>query len=135
MIAFQTFMINAVGSKIQGARYQSGLQNFDLYSKVQADPNLSADMVQEGLTVSFFNRLLQRSDWFTQEKACRLLTAILEHRPSRNGEVLSNGHKDGPSSSSNSPSNSVEGVLNTFVNWLCAQLRFTYLPPQFLGSG
>lgn len=68
-------------------------------------------------------RLLQRSDWFTQEKACRLLTAILESRPNKNEQVLSNGAKEGPSSSS-APSNSdVDSVLNTFVNWLCAQLR------------
>lgn len=71
---------------------------------------------------SIFLRLLQRSDWFTQEKACRLLTAILESRPAKNDHVLSNGAKNGASSSTSS-SSGVEGVLNTFVNWLCAQLR------------
>ena len=41
-------------------------------------------------------RLLQRTDWFTQEKACKLLTAILLARP--NKEIhLANGA--GPSSS------------------------------------
>ena len=42
-------------------------------------------------------RLLQRTDWFTQEKACKLLTAVLGARPSK--EIhLANGA--GPSASS-----------------------------------
>ena len=41
-------------------------------------------------------RLLQRTDWFTQEKACKLLTAVLGARPSK--EIhLANGA--GPSAS------------------------------------
>ena len=43
-------------------------------------------------------RLLQRTDWFTQEKACKLLTAVLGARPSKEIQ-LANGSA-GPSTSS-----------------------------------
>jgi len=46
---------------------------------------------------SVSRRLLQRTDWFTQEKACKLLTAVLGARPSKEIQ-LANGA--GPSTSS-----------------------------------
>ncbi|KFM25396.1 putative V-type proton ATPase subunit H [Auxenochlorella protothecoides] len=59
-------------------------------------------------------RLLQRPDWFTQEKAARLLTAILasQLRPSAAAQTLD--------VSAASPAAS---ALTAFVDWLCAQLR------------
>lgn len=72
-------------------------------------------------------RLLQRTDWFTQEKACRLLTAVLEYRPNKGAAVVANGTTDNQPSSSKAPpahgSSGVDSVLVTFVDWLCSQLR------------
>lgn len=58
-------------------------------------------------------RLLQRSDWFTQEKACRLLAAILGARPDKAG---SKAPSSGAGSSSGAPvSAAAEGVHATQV--------------------
>jgi hypothetical protein len=90
------------------------------------------------------DRLLQRADWFTQEKACRVLTAILESRPAKNSALISNGSKETKANgskdakpSSDAPTDSgssIDGVLNTFVTWLCAQLRHGTPPPPAPGS-
>ena len=59
-------------------------------------------------------RLLQRSDWFTQEKACRLLAAILGARPDKDG---SKAPSSGAGSSSGAPvSAAAEGVHATQVS-------------------
>ena len=34
-------------------------------------------------------RLLGRTDWFSQSKACKLLTAVFESRPEKDGENFS----------------------------------------------
>ena len=44
-------------------------------------------------------RLLQRTDWFTQEKACKLLSLVLLARPQKEVQ-LANGAGAGPSTSS-----------------------------------
>lgn len=77
---------------------------------------------------TIFLRLLQRSDWFTQEKACKLLTQIIQTRP----------HKDAPfvhiaSSSAAAAAGGPAGTagagdpaeqsITSFVEWLCGQLR------------
>ena len=46
-------------------------------------------------------RLLQKTDWFTQEKAARLLTAVLETRP--NKSIVANGHAPSTSTASADP--------------------------------
>jgi hypothetical protein len=58
-------------------------------------------------------RLLQRSDWFTQEKACRLLAAILGARPDK-GSTKPASSGAGPSSGS-AVSAAAEGVHATQV--------------------
>lgn len=74
-------------------------------------------------------RLLQRTDWFTQEKACRLLTAVLESRPDKSVRTqapLENGHaepSEGPSSAAVAEAEGVQTQLAMFVDWLCSQLR------------
>ena len=61
-------------------------------------------------------RLLQRTDWFTQEKACMLLVAILECRPSDDGTAQNGNTGQGQ--------DNVEHVVTTFVDWLSSQLRW-----------
>ncbi|PSC76439.1 V-type proton ATPase subunit H-like [Micractinium conductrix] len=81
-------------------------------------------------------RLLHRNDWFTQEKACLLLTAVLESRPNKADLRVAAASQDGPSTSSGvvvaaevaaAPSNAgaeeVHKAAAAFVDWLCAQLR------------
>lgn len=63
-----------------------------------------------------FLRLLQRPDWFTQEKACKLLTAVIETRPKRS-------FVPEPSSSSATATDPAEQAITSFIEWLCAQLR------------
>ncbi|KAK9813607.1 hypothetical protein WJX73_010348 [Symbiochloris irregularis] len=79
---------------------------------------------------TIFLRLLQRTDWFTQEKACKLLAAIIVARPNKvvKEEVAQeNGHGPADSAStSQGGSSEAEGVqtqLAGFVEWLCSQLR------------
>jgi len=55
-------------------------------------------------------RLLQRADWFTQEKACRLLAAILAARPDKGGSDSGAGPSSGATVSAAS-----EGVHATQV--------------------
>ncbi|EIE21667.1 vacuolar ATP synthase subunit H [Coccomyxa subellipsoidea C-169] len=58
-------------------------------------------------------RMLQRTDWFTQEKAATMLTAILAARPNR-----------GTAETPLPPlSEAVQNILVTFVDWLTSQLR------------
>lgn len=68
-----------------------------------------------------WSRLLQRTDWFTQEKACTLLTILLDCRPSK--EASAGSAQAGPSSSSGVSAEGVEHTLVSFVDWLCSQLR------------
>ena len=73
-------------------------------------------------------RLLQRMDWFTQEKACRLLTAVLEARPNKSVTTANGAMENGHAESSSAPivSAEAEGVQNqlaAFTEWLCGQLR------------
>jgi hypothetical protein len=71
-------------------------------------------------------RLLQRSDWFTQEKACRLLAAILAARPDKSGSSAP-ASKAGPSSGS-AVSAAAEGVHATQVCRAFCMLSATYCP-------
>ena len=82
--------------------------------------------------------MLQRTDWFTQEKAATLLTAILAARPYRgtaetplpplvmNGASSSSGHHAAappPVPTPTAESEAVQNILVTFVDWLTSQLR------------
>lgn len=64
---------------------------------------------------SVFLRLLQRPDWFTQDKASRILAQVLAARPDPS---------DGPSSASDAAaSDPADAAITAFVEWLCNQLR------------
>ncbi len=79
-------------------------------------------------------RLLQRTDWFTQEKAACLLTAVLISRPDKgtaevpqqplmmNGSSSSH-HAPPPVPTPTAESEKVQSTLVTFVDWLTSQLR------------
>lgn len=72
-----------------------------------------------------FLRLLQRQDWFTQEKACKLLTGIIECRPKKS-TAFSNGVLSGEPSNTTSlysGADSAEQPIASFIEWLCSQLR------------
>eukprot|EP00887_Chlorella_sp_A99_P006497 scaffold3.g6497.t1 len=79
----------------------------------------TAAAVSTGRTDAYaiFLRLLQRNDWFTQEKACLLLTAALGSRPGQ-GSLDDGGTAAGPSGAGG-----VEGTVAALVDWLCGQLR------------
>ena len=73
-------------------------------------------------------RLLQKTDWFTQEKAARLLTAVLETRPNK-GLTAPNGRAPSTSSAGTdlaedqAGDQAVQPILSGFVEWLVGQLR------------
>ena len=80
-------------------------------------------------------RLLQRTDWFTQEKAACLLKAVLVSRPDKgtaevpqqpllmNGSSSSSHHAPPPVPTPIAESEKVQSTLVTFVDWLTSQLR------------
>jgi hypothetical protein len=80
-------------------------------------------------------RLLHRNDWFTQEKACLLLSAVLASRPDRgslqaprsssgsSGAAAADGSGASSSSPPALPADEVAKAAMTFIDWLCAQLR------------
>lgn len=87
--------------------------------------------------VSPCRRLLQRTDWFTQEKAACLLTAVLVSRPDKgmadvptpplvmNGSSSSSHHNHAPAPvpTPTAESEKVQSTLVTFIDWLTSQLR------------
>lgn len=85
-------------------------------------------------------RLLHRNDWFTQEKACLLLTAVLASRPNKAALVAppAGGAANGASTSATAApalpggvvsaadaasADEVQKAASAFIDWLCAQLR------------
>lgn len=70
-----------------------------------------------------FLRHLGRTDWFTQEKACRLLTALIAYRPNREASPLTTGEKFVPSVESGSFVETGETAVVQFLEWLTSQLR------------
>lgn len=74
---------------------------------------------------TIFLRLIQRNDWFTQEKACLLLTAVIASRPNKDSLRAEAPPAGGASTSSAAgrPADVVEQTVVTFVDWLCGQLR------------
>ncbi|KAF6263123.1 vacuolar ATP synthase subunit H [Scenedesmus sp. NREL 46B-D3] len=79
-------------------------------------------------------RLLQRADWFTQEKSCKLLTRVIAARPHRGAPFV---HVAGSSSAAAAgngaaagPGDPAEPHITSFVEWLCGQLRRPSNPPK-----
>lgn len=85
-------------------------------------------------------RMLQRTDWFTQEKAATLLTAIIVARPNKSTAEVSqapiamNGfasssslsaanHAPPPVPTPTAESETVQNVLLSFIDWLTSQLK------------
>ena len=77
-------------------------------------------MCQVLYTVAWLCRLLNKTDWFTQAKAAKALTAILEARPDKEPFVLADG---APNEAL--VSQGVDHAMKTFIEWLCSQLRYT----------
>ncbi|RVW79970.1 V-type proton ATPase subunit H [Vitis vinifera] len=59
------------------------------------------------------------SNWFVQEKSCKILALIVSARPKTQDGVLSNGE----SSNSKKKFVTIDDVLRGLVEWLCAQLK------------
>ena len=70
-------------------------------------------------------RLLGRTDWFSQSKACKLLTAVFESRPEKEQAEAHGATANGASSSQAIPAanEEVQQSLSSFVEFLCKQLR------------
>lgn len=66
-----------------------------------------------------FLRLLWNSNWFIQEKSCRILSLIVSTRPKHPDGNFANG---GPSISK-TKGTSIDDVLRGLVDWLCSQLK------------
>lgn len=66
-----------------------------------------------------FLRLLWTGNWFIQEKSCKILSLIVSNRPKDQDVLASNGE----SSQSKGKLTSSDHVLNSLVEWLCAQLN------------
>uniref|UniRef100_A0A7S0S4X7 V-type proton ATPase subunit H n=1 Tax=Chlamydomonas leiostraca TaxID=1034604 RepID=A0A7S0S4X7_9CHLO len=73
-----------------------------------------------------FLRLLQRQDWFTQEKSAKLLTAVIEGRP-RKSSAFSNGVLAADAGASATAAyggpDPAEPHVSGFIDWLIGQLR------------
>lgn len=63
-------------------------------------------------------RLLNKTDWFTQGKAAKTLTAILEARPDKEPFTMEDGAANG-----SAVPEGVDHAMKTFIEWLCSQLR------------
>eukprot|EP00882_Tetradesmus_deserticola_P003843 GHRQ01004066.1.p1 GENE.GHRQ01004066.1~~GHRQ01004066.1.p1 ORF type:complete len:495 (+),score=256.12 GHRQ01004066.1:223-1707(+) len=72
-------------------------------------------------------RLLQRADWFTQEKSCKLLTRVIAARPHRDAPFVHVAGSSAAAAAANGaasgPGDPAEPHITSFVEWLCGQLR------------
>jgi V-type H+-transporting ATPase subunit H len=78
-------------------------------------------------------RLLQRADWFTQEKSCKLLTRVIAARPHRGAPFVHIASSSAAAAAAGLAGNGVgvtagpgdpaEPHITSFVEWLCGQLR------------
>jgi V-type H+-transporting ATPase subunit H len=73
-------------------------------------------------------RLLQRADWFTQEKSCKLLTRIIAARPHRGAPFVHIAGSSAAAAAAGPAGNGAAGDpaephITSFVEWLCGQLR------------
>lgn len=76
-------------------------------------------------------RLLQRSDWFTQDKASQLLVKVIEARPQKgafthtasSSSQAAAGASTSTSSAATGPTDPAEQAIVSFIDWLCGQLR------------
>ncbi|KAJ0972982.1 hypothetical protein J5N97_020941 [Dioscorea zingiberensis] len=66
-----------------------------------------------------FFRLLWKTNWFIQEKSCKILSLIVSVRPTSQNGIVSNGE----TSHSKSTFTTIDDVLKGLVEWLCSQLK------------
>jgi len=94
----------------------------------QSDAHLSRPPDPYGV----FVRHLNRTDWFTQEKACKLLSVVLNKRPGKETSVFSSENNvltppmDAMSNSSGgitTTEDSADSAIFSFMEWLTSQLR------------
>ncbi|KAK9735845.1 hypothetical protein RND81_04G232400 [Saponaria officinalis] len=64
-----------------------------------------------------FLRLLQKGNWFIQEKSCKILALIISARPKNQYGGAANGE------ASKSQVTPIGDVLKGLIEWLCAQLK------------
>nr|AFK35511.1 unknown [Lotus japonicus] len=64
-----------------------------------------------------FLRLLQKGNWFIQEKSCKILGLIASARPKNQNGIIANGE------ASKSKKTTIDDVLIGLVKWLCEQLK------------
>ncbi|KAK9845572.1 hypothetical protein WJX84_004458 [Apatococcus fuscideae] len=85
---------------------------------------------------SVFLRLLGRTDWFSQSKACKLLTAVFESRPEKEQAEAHGATANGASSSQPIPAanEEVQSSLSQFIEFLCKQLRQPAHPSRSVPS-
>jgi V-type H+-transporting ATPase subunit H len=57
-----------------------------------------------------FLKLLQKKNWFIQEKSCKILTLVISARPNDEGEI-------------DDTADSFSDILRSLVDWLISQLR------------
>lgn len=96
-------------------------------SRAKLFHQLSGDSAAAHDPYSIFLRLLQRTDWFTQEKSCKLLTQIIQARPNKGAPFThmasSSSHASSSAAASAGPGDPAEQAITNFVEWLCGQLR------------
>ncbi|KAM0940680.1 putative ATPase, V1 complex, subunit H, armadillo-like helical [Dioscorea sansibarensis] len=87
------------------------------------DKSLSnEDNYEPFLTIHIFYpffRLLWKSNWFIQEKSCKILSLIVSVRPTSENGLVSTGE----TSHSKSTFTTIDDVLKGLVEWLCSQLK------------
>eukprot|EP00878_Enallax_costatus_P027898 GHUV01030086.1.p1 GENE.GHUV01030086.1~~GHUV01030086.1.p1 ORF type:complete len:450 (+),score=138.79 GHUV01030086.1:518-1867(+) len=96
-------------------------------SRARLFHQLSGDSAVAHDPYTIFLRLLQRTDWFTQEKSCKLLTQIIQSRPNKGAPFVHMASSSSQASSSAAaaagPGDPAEQAITNFVEWLCGQLR------------
>eukprot|EP00199_Chlamydomonas_sp_CCMP681_P000500 CAMPEP_0119101222 /NCGR_PEP_ID=MMETSP1180-20130426/332_1 /TAXON_ID=3052 ORGANISM="Chlamydomonas cf sp, Strain CCMP681" /NCGR_SAMPLE_ID=MMETSP1180 /ASSEMBLY_ACC=CAM_ASM_000741 /LENGTH=464 /DNA_ID=CAMNT_0007085307 /DNA_START=21 /DNA_END=1415 /DNA_ORIENTATION=+ len=76
-----------------------------------------------------FLRLLLRQDWFTQEKAARVLASIIEARP-KVSLAFSNGVLSTDDAGTMGGPDPAEQHISTFIDWLVGQLKRPFNPTK-----
>lgn len=95
-------------------------------SPTSGDSTSASATGASGDTCSILLRMLQRPDWFTQEKAAFVLASVLSFNGSAMGPVLELETPTDFTQGSQSPSpslSSAQHTLHTFVEWLCSELK------------
>lgn len=88
-----------------------------------AHPTIQSDTERGRPPYEVFLRHLTRTDWFTQEKSCRILTALIAYRPDKENSPLTTGGKFVPPTEGSSYVETAETAVVQLLEWLTSQLR------------